>query len=65
MTFGGIIVLIISIGGTSGFFFWCIYHVLTTPHKTEEMHGVLDTELSIEERERRHISAEDFGEERK
>jgi hypothetical protein len=34
---------------TSG---WCIARVLRAPDKTDKLHGVLDTELEIEEKER-------------
>jgi len=53
MTVIGWIIMLLSVGGTSGFFFWCIRRVLRLPSKTNKLHGVLDTELAIEEEERR------------
>lgn len=53
MTLGGWIVMLLSVGATTGFFFWCISRVLGPPDKTKKMHGVLDTELAIEEEERK------------
>ena len=40
MTAGGWIIMLISVGGVSGLFAWCIYKVLTTPGETEHVHGV-------------------------
>jgi hypothetical protein len=45
--------MLLSVGGTTGFFFWCIKRVLRPPASTDKMHGVLDTELDIEEEERK------------
>jgi len=45
--------MILSDGGTTGFFFWCIGRVLSPPDRTDKIGGVLDTELEIEEEERR------------
>lgn len=53
MTLGGWIVMLLSVGGTTLFFLWCISRVLRPPDKTNKMHGVLDTELEIEEEERK------------
>lgn len=52
MTTSGWIIMLLSVGGTSGFFVWCIARVLRPPDKTGKLHGVLDTELEIEEKER-------------
>ena len=52
MTLGGWIVMLLSVGGTTGFFFWCIGRVLGPPDRTGKVRGVLDTELEIEEEER-------------
>ncbi|MEX1045775.1 MAG: hypothetical protein WEC73_06565 [Chthoniobacterales bacterium] len=52
MTTSGWIIMALSVGGTSGLFLWCIARVLRRPDKTEKLHGVLDTELKIEEEER-------------
>ena len=53
MSIAGWIIMVVSVGGTTGFFAWCIWRVLQPPDKTPKMHGVLDTEVEIEERERR------------
>jgi hypothetical protein len=39
MTFGGWIVLIISVGSVTSLFIWCLYKVLSTPHETKKIHG--------------------------
>lgn len=53
MTPSGWIIMLLSVGGTSGFFFWCVHRVLRPPSKTDKLHGVLDIEFEIEEEERR------------
>ena len=53
MTAIGWVIMLLSVGGTSGFFFWCVRRVLRLPKQTNKLHGVLDTELAIEEEERR------------
>lgn len=58
MTLGGWIVMLISVGGTTTFFGWCIRRVLRPPTVTAKMHGVLDTELLIEDAERERRRAE-------
>jgi hypothetical protein len=45
--------MFLSVGGTTGFFFWCVARVLGPPDRTDKVRGVLDTELEIEEEERR------------
>jgi hypothetical protein len=52
MTTSGWIIMLLSVGGTTGFFVWCIARVLRPPGKTDKLHGVLDTEFEIEEEER-------------
>ena len=39
MTIGGIITMVISVGGVSLLFGWCLYKVLSTPGETEHIHG--------------------------
>ena len=58
MTLGGWIIMLLSVGGTTGFFFWCIRRVLGPPDRTDKVRGVLDTELEIEEEERRRLREE-------
>jgi hypothetical protein len=53
MNLAGWIVMLLSVGGTTAFFFWCIRRVLRPPGSTGKIHGVLDTELEIEEEERK------------
>ena len=52
MTTAGWIVMLISVGGTTSFFVWCIRRVLREPDSAKKMHGVLDTEMQIEEEEK-------------
>ena len=53
MTWGGLITMVLSVGGTTGFFAWCIWRILRSPGQTDRLHGVLDTELDIEDEERK------------
>lgn len=53
MTHAGWIVMLLSVGGTTCFFAWCISRVLREPKSGEKMHGVLDTEMKIEEEDKR------------
>ena len=53
MTLSGWIIMLLAVGGTTGFFFWCIHRVLRSPGKSDKLHGVLDTEFEIEEEERK------------
>lgn len=39
MTLGGIIIMLLSIGGVTLLFSWCIWKVLTTEGEDEKMHG--------------------------
>lgn len=57
MTWGGLITMVLSVGGTTGFFAWCIWRILRPPTETDRLHGVLDTELRIEEEERKKDEA--------
>ena len=52
MSLGGWIAMLLSVGGTTGFFLWCIRRVIGPPDRTGQIGGVLDTELEIEEEER-------------
>lgn len=52
MTLGGFIAMLISVGGTTIFFGWCIWRILKPPGFTDKVHGVLDTEREIEDEER-------------
>lgn len=53
MTFGGLLIMLLSVGGTTGFFAWCLWRILRDAGRTDRLHGVLDTELEIEEEEKR------------
>ena len=46
MTTGGWIIMLLSVGGTTGFFVWCIARVLGPPDRTGKVRGVLDTASS-------------------
>lgn len=39
MSFGGWVIMIVSVGTVCALFGWCMYTVLTTPGETERMHG--------------------------
>jgi len=39
MTLGGWIIMLLSVGGVTALFIWCIYKVLSTPGETEHVHG--------------------------
>lgn len=39
MSFGGWIIMALSVGGVSALFAWCIYKVLTTPGESDRVHG--------------------------
>ncbi len=39
MTTGGLIILVLSVGGVTLLFAWCIFKVLTTPTETAHVHG--------------------------
>lgn len=53
MTPGGWIIMLLSVGGTTVFFLSCIRRVLHSSDKSDKIHGILDTELKIEEEERK------------
>ncbi|MGF1450578.1 MAG: hypothetical protein ACFB21_00715 [Opitutales bacterium] len=42
MNFAGALILLLSVGGVSVFFGWCMYRVLTTPDETEHLHSTYD-----------------------
>lgn len=52
MTLWGWIFMVVSVGATTGAFIWCICRVLRPQDRTDRLHGVLDTEREIEERDR-------------
>jgi hypothetical protein len=58
MTLGGLIIMILSVGGTTGLFSWCIWRILRNPGESGKLHGVLDTELQIEEEEKKRRNAD-------
>ena len=49
MTYGGWIMLILSIGSVTSLFVWCIYQVLTIPQETEHVHGFEQETPDIED----------------
>lgn len=53
MTLGGWCFMIVSVVFTTGGFAWCVWKVLKTPRSTERVHGVLDTEVRIEDEDKR------------
>jgi len=52
MTLAGWILMAASVGATTGLFAWCLWRVLRTPESRDKLHGMLDTEREIEERDR-------------
>ena len=42
MSAGGWIIMLVSVGGMSALFFWCIRKALTLPDATEHMHSQSD-----------------------
>lgn len=57
MTYGGMVIMILSVGVVTTLFAWCIYKVLTAPVDTSsKMHGfeqeTPDTEHSRKEKQR-------------
>jgi hypothetical protein len=44
MTWGGWIIMLASVGGTTVFFIWCIRRVLREPDATHKIHGQIDIE---------------------
>lgn len=51
MNFAGWMIMLLSVGGTTSFYFWCLRRVLRKSDAEEKLHGVLDTERRIEEEE--------------
>jgi hypothetical protein len=51
MTLWGWLLMGASVGATTGLFVWCLGRVLRTPESGDKLHGVLDTEREIEERD--------------
>lgn len=39
MTFGGWIVMAVSVSSVTGLFIWCILRVLRSPEQREHLHG--------------------------
>lgn len=52
MTPAGWMLMLVSVGATTGFFAWCLWRVLRSPESPDKVHGMLDTEREIEERDR-------------
>ena len=42
MNAAGWVVMILSVGGMTSFFVWCVYRVLSTPGSTEHLHSQRD-----------------------
>lgn len=45
MTLGGWLLMIIAVGGITGFLTWCVYRIVATPGATEHVHSQADIEL--------------------
>ena len=44
MTFSGLILMILCVGGATAFFAWCMWLVLATPGSSEHIHSQADIE---------------------
>jgi hypothetical protein len=44
LNWGGWIIMIVSVGGTTAFLGWCIYKVCLAPEASERLHGQVDIE---------------------
>ena len=42
MSLGGWMIMILSVGGTTGALLWCIVRVLKIPKSTEKLHGQIE-----------------------
>lgn len=42
MNAAGLIIMLLSVGGATTFFVWCLYRVFTTPNETEHLHSTYD-----------------------
>lgn len=42
MTLGGWVVMLLSVGGVTAWFSWCVYQVLHEPGATRKMHSQID-----------------------
>lgn len=51
MSLAGWIIMLLSVGGTTIFYTWCIRRVLRQKDSEKNLHGILDTERQIEEDE--------------
>lgn len=55
MTIGGWIIMLLSVGGVTLLFAWCLYKVLSTPGETKKVHGFeIETPDEKELREEEH-----------
>lgn len=42
MTFSGWLIMLLSVGGTTGLLVWCIHRVLSAPEASEKLHSQSD-----------------------
>jgi len=42
MTIGGWLIMLLSVGGTTGLLAWCVYRVLCAPEATKKLHSQSD-----------------------
>lgn len=52
LTLGGWIIMIFSVGLTTGGLAWCLYRVLTKPEAESHMHAPLDAGVETGDRDR-------------
>lgn len=50
MTWGGWLVMVLSVGSVTGLFGWCIWRVLRDPTEAEKLHG-FDTHTPDEQQD--------------
>jgi len=44
MTAGGWIIMVLSVGGVTTFFGWCVWKVLSTPGSEEHVHDPIEVD---------------------
>ncbi|HEY5792439.1 MAG TPA: hypothetical protein VIS74_04020 [Chthoniobacterales bacterium] len=50
MTLGGWIIMLLSVGGTTGWAIWCVCRVLSKPKSAGKLHGQMDIHLPDQDR---------------
>lgn len=50
MSAGGWIIMLLSVGGMTWFFVWCVYKVLSIPGSETHIHGQVDVDTHEDEK---------------